>query len=454
MGPRGNAGGMEALERTVNSMMSTAAELASFDLDGERFVRPDWNGRGLANVAPTILRLLAPSIQVELPPLAPAVLPEALTRGIKTVVLVVADGLGHLQLEREVAAGNAPCLGELIERAQAGDAQVAYNPITSVFPTTTVAALGSINSGVAPSDHGLLAYSLYLEEFKTVAEMIRWGPAGRRGSFADPEFGGSPESFFWAPTMYARLQEAGIRRTFAVNPNHFSGTALTRMLHQQATYSGYITTSSLEPIVSRLLAETDESTYIYAYWPTVDTVAHVVGPLTPEHSAEVAAFDLQLGRLLRNLTRRDDTLLLLTADHGHVDTGPEFSVNLSEHAELMGMLRVPPAGERRVVYLHPKVGAIAEVSAYARERLRDVAPPMLRDQAVELGLFGPGPLSPRAAARVGEVLLFPRRNLQLVAPSETPPEGAPPPPKGTVFKGLHGGLTPEEALVPLLALRA
>ena len=33
-------------------------------------------------------------------------------------------------------------------------------------------------------------------------------------------------------------------------------------------------------------------------------------------------------------------------------------------------------------------------------------------------------------------------------------EGAPPPRAPTVFYGLHGGLTADEALVPLLALRA
>src|SRR4051794_38055301 len=106
--------------------------------------------------------------------------------------------------------------------------------MTSVFPTTTVAALGSVNSGTLPIDHGLLAYTVYLPEFDMVAEMIRWGPLNRRMSFTDQEFGRTPEDFFWAPTMYQRLHEAGIARTFAINPNGFSGTALTRMLHREA----------------------------------------------------------------------------------------------------------------------------------------------------------------------------------------------------------------------------
>jgi hypothetical protein len=230
----------------------------------------------------------------------------------------------------------------------------------------------------------------------------------------------------------------------------FSGTALTRMLHQKAAYTGYISTSSLGPIVQRLLDDDSEPTYIYAYWPTVDSIAHLVGPFTPEHSAEVAGFDFQFGRLVRSLSGRRNTLLMLTADHGHVDTVPEEAIKFVDHPELMGMLRVSPAGERRAVYLHPKSGAADEVVDYARERMREVASPLLRDEAVEMGLFGPGELNQRAAQRIGEVLLFPRGNLSLVAPIENVDGNPPRPP---IFRGLHGGLTADEALVPLLAIR-
>jgi hypothetical protein len=432
--------------------MLTTADLARFGLDGESFVQPDFAGRGLANIAPTVLRILAPDAaeRLALPALDARVLPPSLTDEVKTVVVVIADGLGHLQLEREIAAANAPNLAELIARAGHDDPCVAYSPLTSVFPTTTVAALGSVNSGVAPSEHGLLAYTLFLPEFEMVAEMIRWGPLNRRVSFTDPEFGKSPEEFFWATTTYARLHAAGVERTFAVNPSGFSGTALTRMLHQQATYAGYISTSSLTPIVSRIVHDSAEPTYVYAYWPTVDTIAHVVGPLTPEHGSEVAAFDSQFGRMLAALGDRHDTLVLLSADHGHVDTRLEDAVNFADHPQLLEMLRALPAGERRVVYLHPRLGATHEVAAYTRENLRDAAATMLRDDAVAQGLFGPGKLSERAAGRIGEVLLFPRGARQLVT-SIQGPDGNPV--KQPTFRGLHGGLTPEEAIVPLLAVR-
>src|SRR3982074_3034151 len=104
--------------------MLIEADLPSFALDGETYVRPDFAGRGLANVAPTVLRVLAPAAPPpDLPPLGPRVLPESMTRGVKIIVLLVADGLGHVQLQREIAACNAPNLGELLAGAALGGSE-------------------------------------------------------------------------------------------------------------------------------------------------------------------------------------------------------------------------------------------------------------------------------------------------------------------------------------------
>jgi hypothetical protein len=428
--------------------MQTLHALPTFELDGEHYVRPDFAGRGLANVAPTVLRLLAPDAKhVDLPTLDDVALPEHLREGIRHVVLLMADGLGHLQLLREMENGNAPALAALLKDTE----RVSYQPITSVFPTTTVSALGAVNSAVTPAEHGLLSYTIYIPELGTVADMIRWGPINRRISFSDPEFGKVAEEFFWADTLYARLRAAGVGRAYAVNPNGFAGTALTRMLHQHATYCGYVATSSLGPIVQRLLSDKGSGpSYTYAYWATVDTISHVVGPRTEEHGAEVAALDAAVGRLLARLPRDGDTLFMLSADHGHVDTSPEQQIWLDEHPDLLAMLRQPPAGERRAVYLYVREGMVSDVVNYVLYKLREVASVMTREQAIAYGLFGPGPIGERALQRIGDVLVFPRRNLQLVA-TITAPDGTKL--SAPLFRGLHGGLTEDEALVPLLAVR-
>lgn len=421
----------------------------------ERLVQPRFDGLGLANVAPSILRTLTGTPGDGLSPLDECALPAALAEGVTGVILLVADGLGHQQLLREVEAGNAPALASALHAARSGDARAHYAVLTSVFPTTTVAALGSLNSGVTPLEHGLLGYTVWLRELGVVAEMIRWGPLDRRGTFADPVLGGhSPEAFFGAPTLYQRLRSVGVERTFAVNPSAFAGTALTRMLHQGAEYRGYTATSSLSVLVSQLVRESHTPTYVYAYWPTVDTVTHLKGPTSEEHAAEVAALDRGFERLLARLPRRDDTLLLLTADHGHVDTCVHRQVLLNDYPDLLALLAHYPAGERRATYLHAQPGEAARLEALCRERLRDVCLVMSRDEALERGLFGPRRAAEPALDRVGDVLLFPRGDLQIaysIPEEHVPPDQAPP--KPTPFCGLHGGLAPEEALVPLLALR-
>lgn len=455
---RTRAGRVEpALLPSRDPMQPWPSDLPAFEAEGERFVQPRYDGLGLANLGPTILRqLLGRDPGLSLPPLAPAALPPALTQGVQAVVLLVADGLGHLQLVREMARGNAPTFTRLLQAAERSDEGIHYATLTSVFPTTTVAALGSLSTAVVPAEHGLLGYTALLEEPAGVAELIRWGPVERRGSFADADLGGhSPEAFLWSPTIHQHLASAGIERSFAVNPRAFADTPLTRMLHQGARQQGYVAPSALAAIVPRLLRdEASGPLYIFAYWSTVDSVTHVLGPDSDEHAEEVAVADHLLGRLLARLPDRGDTLLLFTADHGHVGTSVSEQVLLNQYPDLLALLRAYPAGERRATYLYAQPGQQERVEAYARERLGEVAVVVSRHEAERRGLFGPVPLSPRASARIGDVLLLPRRNLQLYF--QPPVEHVPRPlrlPEPPAFQGLHGGLSPEETLVPLLAIR-
>lgn len=425
-------------------------------VQGERLVRPHFSGRGLLNVPGSIARALAPDSPslVGHPPLNPEVLPPRLYQGVRAVVLFVADGLGHFQLDREVQQGNAPNLARLLERARTRDPRVSYEPITSVFPTTTVAALGTLNTGALPAEHGLLGFTLYLGEFQTVGQMIRWGPFDRVGTFSHADYGqAAPEQFLWTPTFANSLLTAGVPATVAVNPSYFEGTALTSMLHQGAEFSGYVATSTIPVRVPRLLRDNpDRATYVFAYWPTVDTVAHVHGPISPEHGAEVAAFDLALGRLIGDLPA--DTLLLVTADHGHVQTSTARHVDLQDFPRVMRLLCHPPAGERRAVYLHARPGQEQALEEAARAELGHVAVVLSRAEAVREGLFGHQPLSARATQRIGDILLLARDDYQLVfePPTEHVPERLRLHPSKEV-RGMHGGLSPWEALVPLLALR-
>ena len=135
-------------------------------MDTMSLALPDYEGGGIVNLAASILSafdVAPPSL-----PCREELLPAAdLCAG--SVVLLVCDALGLRQLERALDAGVTPNLASLIERAPRG-----LQRLTSVFPTTTTAALTSLSTACSPSRHGMLGLRQWLDEMDSVCDMLRF----------------------------------------------------------------------------------------------------------------------------------------------------------------------------------------------------------------------------------------------------------------------------------------
>lgn len=409
-------------------------------------VMPAYGGQSLLNLPASICRALGAPPDNLAAPLDEGVLPAAVLDGVRAVVLLVVDGLGRAQLDAAIAAGDAPTLDRLAGRA-GGGAEVSLATLTSVFPSSTIPALATISSGVAPARHGLIGWTVFLEEFGQVAELARWGPLGSRDSYQDERLGRhDPSAFFGLETVYQRLAGAGVR-SIVVNRAAFKRSALSRMLYRGADFRGYHVPSSLFVIVERALTERapGERLYVHAYLDPLDLVAHLEGPLGPEHTEELAALDAALGRWLRRRPRQGDVLFLLTADHGHVPTPSRASIRLDAPA-LLGLLRALPCGERRLAYLHARRGREADLRDYAATHLSHATDLLDPADAFRDHLFGPDPPSRAARRRAGDLLLLAHPDRQFLLPS---PDGH----AARPFLGNHGALEPHEMEVPLLAAR-
>lgn len=403
-------------------------------LRGAGFVLPDYAGGSLVNLAASILDAFGARREEDPPPVRD--LDPALLRDARVLVLVLVDGLGELQLRRLAAAGITPHLADL----RARDGRV----LTSIFPSSTVSALGSLDTARPPAAHGLVGFTHWLEEFGTVAQMLRWGPADRTASFAEAPYSADPRGFVPVETLDARLARAGAAR-FLVQPATFKDSPLVRMLSPDATYVAYVATSSAAIAVRRLLEARPWGggrAFLFVYWPTLDTVTHALGPASLEHDAEARAVD---ALLVAPLVERvgGDAVFLLTADHGHVALDPAEAVRFEAHPELLALLRYPPAGEPRVAFLAPRDGSYERVRAYCALRFPDALCVDARE-ALAAGLYG-APVAPVTPSRTGELLLLAtgRRQYRYRFSAEAL----------DVHLGSHGGLSPEEMLVPLLAWR-
>ena len=405
------------------------------------FQLPDYSGTGLVNVASTVLELCGARGPADPPPLR-GVEP-ALLEGVRSVLVLLCDGLGSDQLQRLALSGDTPFLARMLDRAAQHDAAQLIDA-TTIFPSTTAAAVTTMQTARTPQEHGNIAYFLWLEEFAAVAQMLRWGPAAqRRGSFFDDR-AIDPRTFAKVPSIHKAIREHG-GRSYVVEPEIFRNEAMTRMHAAEATYVGYLLPSTMGVRVRQLLdgrAEDDSPLYIYAYWAGVDTVAHWYGPRGPEHAAEAALLDRDLERALGDRPA-GDTLVILTADHGHASVDPGRLVDLEADTELRALLRNPIAGEPRVVFLH--TDRATEVKTYLEQTYPGTFFLIDREEALAAGLFGRGDPA-LVRRRVGEVLamLGDDRGATVVRVDG----------QVVLHRGSHGGMTPDEMRIPVLLWRA
>jgi len=302
-----------------------------------------------------------------------------------------------------------------------------------------------MHTGRTPQEHGNLAYFCWLEEFGQLTQMLRWGPAAtRRASyFDDPAL--DPVKYRQVGSLHARLRERRVR-SYVIEPEVFRHEAMTRMHASEAEYLGYVLPSTLAVRLRGLLDHRpwgSQPAYIYAYWSGVDTAGHLYGPDGPEHAAEAALLDRDLERAFAGRAH-GDTLVLLTADHGHSQIDPAHLVDLCADEELRALLRVPLAGEPRLVFMH--TDRADEVRRHLDRRWSGAFEPIDREEAISAGLFGRGDPSV-VRRRVGDILAMTLgdRGAAIVLT-----EGS----TGIAdHRGAHGGLSADEMRIPILAWR-
>lgn len=273
---------------------------------------PDYTETGLVNlVAELELRLGS------VPPaggLSPG-LPDA-----DSYALVLFDGLGVRQLSHPAAAGLQSSLVATLD---------------APFPTTTTVSLASVATGLAPSQHGLLGYQLWLPDLEMVANTIKW-----------TTLWGEPLDFDTArllpETCWERLAHAG-REPITVQPGNFQGSKLSQALYRGCRFEPAF---GPEEIVNATLDLAGQrGRLIFTYVPHVDFAAHVYGQQSDEYALALTTVNAIWEELRRRMPAT--TALIGTADHGHVDFPTENQVRLPKEAETQRVLY----GDSRVMFV-------------------------------------------------------------------------------------------------------
>jgi predicted AlkP superfamily pyrophosphatase or phosphodiesterase len=418
----------------MDPVNSSLAKLLPPDL---AWVEPRYDGLSIANLPATIAALLGTGLPDALPPLSSEHWEDWLP-GLQRVVLILLDALGYRMLQEMWATGEGQVLTELSEAGR-------LLPLTSVFPSTTDAALVSLSSGRPPAEHGWLAYTMYLREMGVAANAILLSPIWTRQFDLLVDWGLDPGALITVPTLAGQLTASGVS-TAAVLARHLERSSFTKMLYRGVSeMRGHRHASDLWVHLRHLLAETrGKKAFLTAYWSGLDTLGHAYGHDTDLWQAEFRTVShlLQHEFLARIPPRdREGTLLLITADHGQLRIPPEQILTVNQHPDLARLLMVPIVGESRAAFVYPRPGSAGAIRDHLRANFPDWFVILDSTEALEAGLMGK-PICDEAYARAGELLVLPRDDhaLQQVEPNVT-------------LLSRHGGLSEEEMLVPLIGAR-
>ncbi len=275
-----------------------------------------------------------------------------------------------------------------------------YEVITSVFPSTTSAALTTLYTGLSPREHGILEWYMYYEECGKVIKTLPFTHVNSQEN--DALLRECKPSLFNLPRLWDSIDVdmvAHVRKEYA-------HTSYTTAMFGEARIVPY---GGLEDLLKNVRKNDARVQQIYIDY--LDIAQHRFGVKSLEVRKELKEI-ISFVRALED----DGFSILLTADHGQMDVERRHILEV-KNPDLVG-------GGPRDMFLYGE----EEVEGYPILERRDF-----------ISLLGPGEENPMLRYRVPNLTVLPEYG-EAVWYEEIE------------VKGLHGGLSEEEMLVPLIFL--
>jgi hypothetical protein len=410
-------------------------KLEGLDL-GEGVIHPAYDGLSILNLPASVCHWLGasgpPHPRLDIPEL------DAMVEGVKQVIVVLIDAVSHDRFRGWIA-------GTAAELDPESD-HCLLAPLTSVVPSTTSSALTTLWTGRSPAEHGILGYEIFLKEYGLVANMITHAPMAFDGSGGSLYAAGfQPEAALPVPRLGKYFKSAGVEAHAFL---HYSigRSGLSRMHYAGVEKHMFSGLADLWIGVRDLAQSSLENPrLIWVYYGAVDGVSHRHGPSSERARAEFITF---IQALTQNFigdlppVARHQSLLFILTDHGQITTTKDPKFELCNHPDLVSSLHILPTGENRLLYLYPRPGRVKQVIEYFENTWPQSFSLIPSEKALKAGLFGPGTPAIEARDRLGDLIAVSQGDAYLWWASKENP-----------LLGRHGGLSPEEMLVPLMAVR-
>jgi predicted AlkP superfamily pyrophosphatase or phosphodiesterase len=398
------------------------------------FVKPLYDSYCFANIPALIRYALTGEGQPDFPDDVLGHLP----RRYKKVILLFIDAFGWRFFSPW--QDRSPFLKRFAERG-------VVSKITSQFPSTTTAHITALHTGLPVGQSGAFEWFYYEPLVDRIIAPMLFSFAGDRERETLLQTGIAPESFYPPQSFYHDLAAQGVKSTL-IQYHEYAHSAYLKSTLSGTTSLAYKSLSEALSLLSDAVNSADGPAYFFLGIDMIDSLCHQYGPHSARLEAEIETTLYALEQhLYQHIADSDDTLLLVTADHGQTAVSPGALIALSETTPaLEAMIQrnrqgdlLVPAGSSRDMFLYIEPRYLTEAHSLLTESLAGRAEVYRTDDLIAQGFFGS--VSDRFRERVGNLVALPYSGYMVWWKRSHPQ-----------FYGHHGGLTADEMETILLAV--
>ena len=365
----------------------------------KNIVLPDYN-HSIMNITTSILKHY--NVKTEFSTLT--ALDNELKKNYRNVVVFLVDAMG----------------AEILQKHQSQSEYLLQNQVdilTSVFPPTTVAATTSILTGKPPVNTGWIGWLQYIkEEDRSII------------FFFNKDFYDETVEFDYnISEKYAPVTK--IYQLIEDNNKDVSTTEIFPEFRvpEHKTFKDVCNTIIKE-------AKKDGKHFIYAYWDKLDTYLHRTGTESETVRDHMQEINDDIKYLIDELD--DDTLVIITADHGQIDIE---EIELWEYKDIVETFKHNPSIEARATAFFIKEDKHVEFITKFNQYFGEHFILYKSEDFLKSKLLGDAEVQYKVKEFLGDFVSVAVDKYAFKLSSSK-----------RVFKAQHAGLTKDEVLIPLI----
>ena len=342
---------------------------------------------------------------------------EYLINDYQNIILLIFDGMGQ-----KILMKNSP--NGYFSKNKIGT-------ITTVYPSTTTAAMTAYYSGLSPLESGHIAWSQYFKEYGRAIDVLPCRDSYTGEKFECKAF--DINKILEYETIYEKIEEANSDvKVYNILPPECASRWRRQSANNIPAMSNMITS----------ICEGGKRKFIFGYVDNPDSIIHKTGC----YSWETKKYIFNIEKVVANIAKKlkgTKTLILISADHGHIDIEKEY--DLRELKEIQECLIMPPTLESRMQAFWVKEEMKEEFEKRFKAIFKDEFILYKKSEFLEEGLLGRGKQHYKVDDFLGNYVSVGVSNSRMILGTYISKEHS-------EKKATHCGLTKEEMLVPVIAI--